>query len=191
MNATDVPTIATELMLLRWAESSTGGASITFLLPSAADLEPFKAMTTAKGGKAGQRFMAALALLGDDEQPVMPPTAPVTRATRRAEPADIGTATTKGGPLSQLAGRWCASEVFQRWVRPVYDRHLGGDGSGWGDIDPNELEPADFARHAILVLCKVDSRRELDHDPAAAERFHDLVRRPFAAFMETMADEDR
>ncbi|HQC98971.1 MAG TPA: hypothetical protein PK306_25020 [Aquabacterium sp.] len=190
MNTAGVPTIATELMLLRWAESSTGGASITFLLPAAADLEPFKAMTTAKGGKAGQRFMAALALLGDDERPVEPPGA-TGAAARPARQAASSGAAPKGGPLSQLAGRWCASHAFQRWVRPVYDRHLGGDGSGWGDIGPNELEPADFARHAILVLCKVDSRRELDHDPAAAERFHDLVRRPFAAFMETMADEDR
>lgn len=191
MNTADVPTIATELMLLRWSESSNGGASITFLLPAAADLEPFKAMTTAKGGKAGQRFMAALALLGDDEQPVAPPTTPVMRATRRAEPTVAGAATPRGGPLSQLAGRWCASDTFQRWARQVYDHHLGGNGSGWGDIGPNELEPADFARHAILVLCKVNSRRELDHDGAGAERFHELVRRPFAAFMETMADEDR
>ena len=190
MNNADVPTIATELMLLRWAESSNGGASITFLLPSAADLEPFKAMTVAKGGKAGQRFMAALALLGDDELPVQPPTAPVMRATRRARPADAGAVTQKGGPLSQLAGRWCASETFQQWIRPLYDRHLGGGGSGWGDIGPYGLEPSDFARHAILVLCKVDSRRELDHDAGAAERFHDLVRRPFAAFMEAIPDDD-
>ena len=55
-----VPTVSAEVMLLRWAESSSGGCSITFLLADAADLEPFKAMTVGKGNKGGQRFMAAL-----------------------------------------------------------------------------------------------------------------------------------
>lgn len=185
MTVCAVPTISAELMLLRWAESSNGGASITFLLADGADLEPFKAMTTGKGGKGGQRFMAVLAQLGDDELPMQVP----VPALPQRQVGQVAEVAPKGGPLSRLAGRWCSSETFQRWVRPVYDRRMGGDGSGWGDIGSTALEPADFARHAILVLCDIDSRRALDHDPAAAGRFHELVRLPFAAFMEAMADE--
>lgn len=187
-SSSTVPTIGLELMLAGWRESNTGGATVTFWLPGSADLDVFRAMTVRKGGKAGQRFMAALALLGEDDQPIEAPGAapgPAAAAGQSAQAAGE----LKGGPISKLAGRWCESETFQRWIRPVYDRHLGGDGSGWGDIGSSAMEPADFARHAILVLCDISSRRELDHDAAAAARFHDLVRRPFAAFMETMADE--
>lgn len=175
---TAVPTIATELMLLRWSESSNGGASITFQLADSADLLPFKSMTAAKGGKAGQRFMAALALLSDDDQPVPPPpqALPAERAPRPV-------LTSKGGQLSQLAGRWCSSTEFQKWVRPVYDRWMGGDGAGWGDLGPNSMEPVDFARHAILTICQIDSRAELDHNDGAASLFHEHVRRPFAAHL--------
>lgn len=172
--ATTVPTITMELMLVRWAESSNGGASVTFLLADPDELAPFKALTTAKTGKGGQRFMAVLAMLGDDEAP-LPVPAPGPPAPCPAPPPPA-----KGGPLSQLAGRWCSSSAFQEWVRGVYDRHMGGDGSGFGDIGDGQLEPADLARHAILVLCDVDSRAELDHAPGAAKRFHELIRKPFA-----------
>lgn len=178
-----VPTLSLELMLAGWRESNAGGATVTFWLPGSADLDAFRAMTVRKGGKAGQRFMAALALLGDDDVPVEPPQAAVGQ--HQATPAAHEL---KGGPLSRLAGRWCCSEAFQQWIRPVYDRHLGGDGSGWGDIGRVEMEPADFARHAILVLCDIDSRRELDHDAAAASRFHELVRAEFGKHLARLGD---
>lgn len=188
---TTVPTIGLELMLAGWRESNTGGATVTFWLPGSADLDTFRAMTVRKGGKAGQRFMAALALLGDDDQPVEAPGAAPGQPVAAGSPGTPVAAADsfKGGPLSRLAGRWCGSETFQRWVRPVYDRSMGGDGSGWGDIGPAAMEPAEFARHAVLVLCDIESRRELDHDDAAAGRFHELVRRPFAAHMEAMSHE--
>lgn len=196
-DTTAVPAISLELMLAGWRESNTGGATVTFWLPGLAELDVFRAMTVRKGGKAGQRFMAALALLGEDELPVEAPgTTPepkraVAVAVAAGPPCQSApvVASFKGGPLSKLAGRWCGSETFQRWARPVYDRSMGGDGSGWGDIGSAAMEPAEFARHAILMLCDIESRRELDHDAGAAARFHDLVRRPFAAYMEAMSDE--
>lgn len=89
----------------------------------------------------------------------------------------------KGGPLARLAGQWCHLPAFQQWIRPVYDQHLGGDGSGWGDLDDAQLQQLGaegFARHAILVLCQIESRRELDHHPRARKEFDFRVRIPFS-----------
>ena len=131
-----IPTIATEPMLVRWAESSNGGASITFLLSDAAELAPFKAMTVAKGGRAGQRFMAALALLGDDEQPVPVPSAWVTGQSAERPAVDgVAAAGEPGGhtadartgrrPTARVV-RWRASlragaetRVFSNGSRPA------------------------------------------------------------------------
>ena len=195
MTAQPIPTISAELMLLRWAESSNGGASITFLLSDAADLEPFKAMTVGKGNKGGQRFMAVLAQLGDDERPV-----PVVVGQPADQPADqpaVGGAAThgefgghaaaaplKGGPLSKLAGRWCADPRFQQWIRRVHGAVVVAE---WGETEAAAMAPAEFARQAILLVCSIDSRAELDHDEAAEDEFHDQIRAPFAAHLAATA----
>jgi hypothetical protein len=59
-----------ELMLSGWSDSHTGGSKVTFWLPDDADLDIFRMMTVKKGKTAGQRFMAVLVELGDDEKPV-------------------------------------------------------------------------------------------------------------------------
>lgn len=103
------------------------------------------------------------------------------RLTPKPTPQDAP-AKPKGGPLSMLAGRWCADPGFQEWVRPVYDRMLGGKGLGWGDLGPTgaaELGAAGFARHAILVACDILSRAELDHNPLAADSFNQRIREPY------------
>lgn len=94
---TTLKAINIECMLLGWAETHNGGAKIVLQLADPDDLEPFKAMTVAKGKLAGQRLALAIVEIGDDERPVES-TAP------------------KGGPLSRLAARWCQDESFQRWI---------------------------------------------------------------------------
>lgn len=64
----------------------------------------------------------------------------------------------KGGALARLAGQLCQQQRFQRFA----------------DVS-NAEEAADWIRH----LCGVESRAELDHNPAAAKRFHDEIRRPY------------
>lgn len=86
-----------ELQLLRWSETSNGGATVTFQLADPAELEHFKDMTLAKKGQAGQRIAAMMAEVGDDEQPVQQPGKP------------------KGGELARQAGIWCADPRFQQW----------------------------------------------------------------------------
>lgn len=106
---------------------------------------------------------------------------PVVQDTDAEGP--LAVASMKGGPLARLAGMWCGTPAFQVWIRQVYDRHLGGDGHGCGDLDEEAVErmgPAGLARHAILVICDIDSRRELDHNPRAAKAFNLRIRIPFS-----------
>lgn len=64
----------------------------------------------------------------------------------------------KGGALAKLAGMFCQQAAFWRFAKV--------DG------------PA-AAAEWIRRTCDVVSRAELDHDDVAAQRFHDLVRRPY------------
>ena len=171
------PVFHGELQLAGWSESHNGGCKVTFWLAESSDLDAFRAMTVRKGNQAGQRLACALVEIGDDELPVRPPPAP-------AEPEKP-----KGGALAKLAGQWCGMPEFVEFIRPVYDKAMGGDGSGWGDVTPehdfagNKLK---YARHCILLLCDITSRAELDHDAEAARKFHTLIREPFAAHLKAM-----
>jgi hypothetical protein len=90
----------------------------------------------------------------------------------------------KGGALAKLAGQWCLDPAFQSFVRIAYAKHKGGDGKVWGDVMPDAVggEGA-YARHCILVLCGINSRAELDHNPSAAHKFHSLIREPFSTHL--------
>ena len=72
--------------------------------------------------------------------------------------------TPKGGALAKLAGMWCADKTFQAWL----------------ETDPDNAAPNESgATLCLYELCDIRSRRELDHDPAAAERFNRLIRGPY------------
>lgn len=48
------------------------------------------------------------------------------------------------------------------------------------EIDPrNEPWTEGGAKEFILVICGIGSRNELDQSIAAADKFHELVRKPF------------
>lgn len=71
----------------------------------------------------------------------------------------------KGGPLARLAGIWCNDPEFWKWL----------------ETDPdNACHSAQGAAHCLYVICGIESRVELDNDPAAAERFHRLIRGPYS-----------
>ena len=71
----------------------------------------------------------------------------------------------KGGPLAKLAGIWCHDPEFWKWL----------------ETDPdNACHSAQGAAHCLYAICGIESRVELDNDPAAAERFHRLIRGPYS-----------
>lgn len=76
----------------------------------------------------------------------------------------------KGGELARLAGIWCADPRFWAWIETVSEGYV-----------TNEAEAADWVRQA----CDVTSRADLDHDKAAGDYFHQLIRRPFTDYLKT------
>ena len=73
-----------EVQLVRWAETSSGGASITLWLPDSDSLAGFKRMTERKGRQAGQ-IMAAMFVTVDDTDDAAPaPTITVAKGEHGA-----------------------------------------------------------------------------------------------------------
>lgn len=169
------PTFHGEVQLAGWSDTHTGGAKVTFWLPDAESLEVFKGLTAKKGNVAGHRFAAVLVEIGEDDQPVI-----------QHHIADAGKEV-KGGALAKWAGILCNDQLFYRWVMPVYDRVMGGHGYGSGDVDPDSFgSKSEFCRHCVLVICKIKSRAELDHNHEAGRIFRENIMAPFSEWKEAL-----
>lgn len=150
----NIPTVFTgEMQLMNWGESSSNGAWVKFWI-APEDLEAFRHLKCRSGKIAGHRMMAALAEIGDDEQPVAQP--------RDADPGSE--AQSKGGALAKLAGMFCQQPEFWRFIA----EHFGA-----------RISNADQAAGAVREICKVDSRAELDGNAEAADVFHSQIRLPY------------
>lgn len=79
----------------------------------------------------------------------------------------------KGGALAKLAGQWCADPVFWEWL--VFTGQIICD-----RIDSVDREDA---ISCVRMRCDVASRAELDHNPAAADKFHRLIREPYMQYL--------
>lgn len=145
-----------EAMLLRWSETSNGGATIVLQLTDPDELEPFKLMTLAKGKIAGQRLQIVAVEIDDQEEPKVPP------------------APGKGGQLSVLAARWCQDPEFQYWITNVFE----GRPTIVVGRDPNTTPEQDSAM-IVRRVCEVKSRAELDHNTVAAHTFEYAIRKPY------------
>lgn len=87
----------------------------------------------------------------------------------------------KGGPLSELAGIFCKDPNFTRWLNEQgRDSHLE---SLFVNADGQIFNPV-MARADILETCKIQSRKELDHNPAAARIFHEQIRLPYSNWLD-------
>ena len=148
------PSFTGEVMLAGWSETHTGGAKIVFWLPDADSLNAFRAMTVRKGNVAGQRFMAVLVEIGDDELPVVPP----------AIEGNSGKLNGIGGRAKPPIGPLCLAAVTVGATNN-FCRFVAGDGVA--SIDNS----ADYIRG----FCGVESRRELDTNADAGKKFHRLM----------------
>lgn len=141
-----------DALFIGWTMSNTAGGRIKFELVSPDDFQFFRDLPP------GSEWSATLVELDDEEKPVD------QQARERVE-------TVKGGPKSQRAGAMCADSDFQRFV----GRQIAGyDSPTIKRATPDQC--ADFIR----TKCRIASRAELDHDPAAWERFTRWVSKPFA-----------
>lgn len=83
----------------------------------------------------------------------------------------LGHRTDRKRDLCIMACVFCKDPQFQAWLRSM--------APDLGEV--NEV----MAKAFIIEACDVASRNELDTNPAAAERFHQLVRLPFLAWKES------
>lgn len=161
------PTFQGEFQFRRYSDTSTQGQQVVFAVADREALESFI-------GLEGKRFMAVLVQIGDDEQPVMgnPISANMGKSHIQREPL---------GDLCWRAVQWCKEPEFYEFIAPIYDRALGGQGFGTGDIcvGRDVATREDFCRHAVLVLCEIQTRKELDTNPEAARKFNQLIRGPY------------
>jgi hypothetical protein len=103
-----------------------------------------------------------LALFPNIDMPVA--LAPLVADFERREPEL--TEKPKGGELAKLAGMFCRDLDFLRFL---------------SERTPSNApvqRMADAAK-TICAVCGIESRAELDHNPAAAEMFHNEFRLPF------------
>ncbi|WLW59848.1 hypothetical protein RA224_21775 [Achromobacter aegrifaciens] len=151
-----------EVMLAGWSQTHNGGAKVTFWLSDEDDLAAFKAMTVAKGKTAGQRLALVAVEIGDDERPVVSTEREASGIVSQesANSADK----VKGDKLSWLAIRLCRNSDFLEWIG---------------------MESEEVAADHIRSVCEIGSRSDLDHDVAAAYRFHEQIRKPFREWMES------
>lgn len=84
--------------------------------------------------------------------------------------------------LCIMACIFCREPRFQEWVRiQANERRILFVG---GRL-PARNEA--MAKAFILHECEVKTRNDLDRDPDAARRFHDLVRKPYLEWLEVQA----
>jgi len=150
-----------ELMLAGWGETHNGGAKLTFWLPDAGELDAFRALTVRKGNTAGQRFMAVLVQIGDDELPLP---APALKPSAQAKPG------LNAGSITLLAVRLCQSPDFYLWAT----EHFGF-----------AVDCEKAAADVIKDICNIDTRAKLDHNGDAAQSFHESIRKPYLAWRQS------
>jgi hypothetical protein len=137
---------AGEAQLARWAETSAGGATVTFWLPDGDALEKFKLLTERKGKQAGQILAMVIKLVDESELP---------EPERVPEPKRE-----KIGPLCRSAVELCKNEDFQEFAADLYGIE----------------KPSDYhAKGVIVDVCDIASRKDLDEEPRAARRFAELM----------------
>lgn len=146
-----------EVQLLSWSETSNGGAKIVFQLPDGQCLDPFR--DKALGKKGGQRYMCVLVEIGDDEQPV-----------RRGPEA---------GPLCKLSAMWCGRVDFREWLEHHFPDTWFAAREKLSEETFGEVPSVDIAAETVRMVCDAKSRKDLDTDPLARERFNLNIRLPF------------
>lgn len=141
-----------EVMLKGWGDGINGWKVTLWILGYAE--HPFMKY------EKGDGFSAVLVELQDDNTPVNQVKKDrLTRAEAR-----------KKYPLAMLAGQLCKNPKFGSFLKYKYGV------SPMGDVTE------DMAAKFIKQKCMIDSRRELDESPVAADIFHSAIRQPFVEY---------
>lgn len=160
-----------ELKFLRWAISSVNGAVVTFQIDDEAEWRRMRgAQAIDQGYEIRQmkpmEFM--LVELDNEGKPVnVKQRAKVEAMARKRK-------WPKGGPQSIRAARLCQDKDFRHWVNFEHNKL-----TNLADEPP----PVDDVAKWMRAICEIDTRAQLDHDPAALRRFEERIVRPYYATM--------
>jgi hypothetical protein len=109
----------------------------------------------------------AYALFGARGTPVAIAALTVDASTQAAQQETIAEPKTKAGELCVMACTFCKEDQFWVWMTRNFNC---------------EVNSEDDAKYLILHVCRIESRKELDTNHYAAERFHIEIRRPYLAW---------
>jgi len=150
-----------DMLFITWSHSVTGGAVITFELDDQQEWEAIRARPALMGGtdEAALDKIEMMMIELDDEGKVVD-----VKQRAKLEAMARKRKWPKGGPQSKRAARLCQDPEFKLWL---------GHRMDWQEVDT--AKAADWMRRE----CDLDTRAQLDHDPAALQRFEDRVAKPF------------
>jgi hypothetical protein len=170
---------ASEVMLAGWKDSSYGGQSFTLWLDEEADRHPFAGFGRRKNGTPGQMFIIALVEIDDNDEAV-------GQQQRERAHGSGGVPATIGAPGTAVArtgapparGRKLSSVAHLIVTSPMFVRYLQ-------ETRPNLAKwTPELARRWVKGEINVESLSQLDRESAAAKRFEEQIRKPYARWSE-------
>jgi hypothetical protein len=159
-----------ELRFLRWAISSVHGAVVTFQTLDEKEWRRMREKSNAidEGYTLDQLDATELILIELDQEGK-----PINVKQRaKLEKQQRERSWGKGGPQSKRAARLCKEDDCRMWVTA----RAQDPGAA-----PTVVQVFDWHQVAKWMRkeCDIDSRAQLDHDPAALQRFEDRVMKPY------------
>lgn len=182
---------ASEVMLAGWKDSSYAGQTITLWLDEEAERHPFAGFARRKNGTPGQMFIIALVEVDDNDEAVRQ-----QQRDSAHEAGSSGVPAPAGGParvpgtavatqapgangrrrgvrqLSSTAHLMVTSAMFVRYLQETRPRLV------------RDKWTPDLARRWVKSEINVESLSQLDREPAAAKRFEEQIRKPYARWGE-------
>lgn len=152
-----------DMMFVTWSHSISNGVVVTFEIEDHSEWLRMRAAPALDAGYEEHqldKIEFIMLELDDNGQPI--------NVEQRAKMEQMAAKRKwpKGGVHSKRAARLCQDHEFVRWVT----QKMGVNGNG--------ITPADIAEW-MRQECAIDSRAQLDHDPAALERYEARIHRPF------------
>jgi len=152
-----------QLKFIRWAISSANGAIVTFEMDDKTEWQRMRdAPAIDSGYEMHQLTKMEFMLVELDEEGK----AVNVEQKAKLEKLALKRQWPKGGPQSIRAARLCNNLDFINWLGER------------GILDASRATPADVADW-MRKECDIDSRAQLDHDPAALIRFEEKIHKPF------------
>jgi hypothetical protein len=153
-----------ELKFLRWTVSSANGAVITFEIEDRGVWQGLRDKPAIDAGyeiEGLDRFEIMFVELDQEGKPIN------VEQRAKLEKMALKKQWSKGGAQSKRAARLCRDSDFQLWVL------------AHGYMPDQEQSVPKQMGEWMRKECDLDSRAQLDHDPAALQRFQERVIAPY------------